>query len=351
MSNTAFQDLLGLRLPIVQGAFGGGLSTVDLVSAVSNGGGLGSFGAHLLQPEEIVSLATRLRAKTSKPFALNLWVGDPDPGAVRVDRDEFERAWSIVAPFYREYGLERPEMPGRYLPAPDRQFEGLLEARPPVFSFIFGIPPAAVLAECRRRGIVTFGTATTLAEALVLDAAGVDAILATGFEAGGHRPSFLAPAEDSLTGALALTRVIAAKVDRPVVAAGGIVDAQGVRAALALGAGAAQLGTAFLACTESGAADVHRRALFSPRAGHTVLTRAYSGRLARGIPNRAVLEMAKHRVPAFPLQSWFMSKLKAASVARGEEDFLSLYAGQGTPLLKHRSAAALMESLESGIAS
>ena len=303
----------------------------------------------MLSAAEIVALAQRLRTATAKPFALNLWVSDHDPGGRAITREEFERVWAIMAPFYREYGIDKPEQPEIFHPRFEQQIEGVLEARPAVFSFIFGIPSAAVLDACKQRGIVTVGTATTLAEGLALEGAGVDAILATGFEAGGHRPSFLAPAEESLMGTLALTRLIASRVRKPVVAAGGIVDAEGIRAVLALGAGAAQLGTAFLVCKESGTGQFHRDILLSERARRTVLTRAYSGRLARGIPNRLIAEMEKQRLPPFPVQAWFIAKLKNAALARGDEDFMSLYAGQGASLLKHRAASDLMNDLVEGL--
>lgn len=345
MQRTTLQNLLGIEHPIIQGPFGGGLSTVELTATVSNAGGLGSFGAHMLDADGIAALAGQLRQATDKAFALNLWVSDHDPGGRAVCDEAFERAWAIVAPFYREYGLDKPEKPELFHPRFDQQIDALIEARPRVFSFVFGIPSRAILDACRRHDIVTVGAATTPAEAIALDEAGVDVVLATGFEAGGHRPSFLARAEDSLMGTLALTRVVASHVRKPLIAAGGIVDGHGVRAVLALGAGAAQLGTAFLACTESGIVDTHREILFSDRAQHTVLTRAYTGRLARGIPNRVIAEMEKHRLPPFPVQAWFMSKLKAAAMARGDEDFLSLYSGQGAPLLRHRSARRLVGEL------
>ena len=345
MRRTSFQTLTGIEHPIVQGPFGGGLSTVELTALVSNSGGLGSFGAYLLKGDDIVALAHTLRAATTKPFAINLWVSDHDPGGLTISPEAFDRAWSDVEPFYREYGIERPAPPATFHPGFERQVDALIEARPPVFSFVFGIPSAAVLDACRRRGIQTIGAATTLSEGLALDEAGVDVILATGLEAGGHRPSFLARAEDSLIGTLPLTRQIAARVRRPVIAAGGIADGDGVRGVLALGAGAAQLGTAFLACKESGTIDAHRDILFSERAHDTVLTRAYSGRLARGIANRWIAEFDKVMLAPFPIHAWFMNRLKAASMAASKEDFMSLYAGQGAPLLKHRSAAALMADL------
>jgi len=347
MERTSFETLLGARYPVIQGPFGGGLSTVALAAAVADAGGLGSFGAHVLEPAQIEILVRELRSRTAGPFAINLWVSDHDPAAAQFSHDDFERTWQVFAPLYREYGLPEPEAPTLYHPRFDRQIEALLEAAPPAFSFVFGVPSAAILAECRRRGIVTLGTATTLAEGHALEAAGVDLVVASGCEAGGHRPSFLERAEASLIGTLPLTRILATHLRTPVIAAGGIVDGAGVRAALALGATAAQIGTAFLACRESGTNDVHREVLFGARAQRTVLTRAYTGRLARGVPNRLVEFMEAHAdaLPPFPVQAWFVARLKTAAMAAGHEDFLALYASQAAPLLRHRTAAELMNAL------
>lgn len=337
---------LGVAFPIVQGPFGGGLSTTKLAATVSGLGGLGSFGAHMLPPSRIVEVADELRAQTSQPFALNLWVSDHDEGGDRIDAETFERAWPVFEPYFDELGLARPEPPERGHPRFDEQIEALLEARPPVFSFVFGIPSPVVLAECRRRGIVTMGAATTIVEAQALDAAGVDLIVATGAEAGGHRPSFLANAEESLHGTFALVQLVVPRVRAPVVAAGGIADARGIRAALALGAQAAQLGTAFLACEESGTTDAHRRLLFDVDQS-TVLTRAFSGRLARGLRNRWTGEMASRiaELPPFPTTSWFVSRLRPAAIAAGRTDLVSLWGGQIAPNLRHHRAEALMHSL------
>ena len=341
---------LGIGHPIIQGPFGGGLSTPELTATVSNLGGLGSYGAHILEPDEIGPLAAELRRRTARPFALNLWVSDHDPGGREPSPAELERAWAVFEPWFRELGLGRPEPPTRYHPRFDEQVEALLEARPPVFSFVFGIPSAAILAECRRREIVTIGAATTLAEARAVDEAGVDLVLATGFEAGGHRPAFLARAEESLMGTLALTPMVADRVRAPVIAAGGIVDRRGIEAALALGAQAAQLGTAFLACAESGTTDAHRAVLRGERSERTVLTRAYTGRLARGVPNRLTDQVEKHLadLPPFPAHAWFVSRLKAAAAAAGRTDLMPLYAGQAAPNLRHRTATDLMAALIEG---
>lgn len=338
---------LGIAHPVIQGPFGGGLSTARLAATVSNLGGLGSFGAHHLAAEEIGNVAAEIRALTGRPFALNLWVSDHDPGGAALDEATFDRYWPLFAPYYAELGVEKPTLPAAFHHRFADQIEALIEARPPVFSFVFGIPAPAILEACRVRGIVTIGAATSIAEAEALEAAGVDLIVATGFEAGGHRPSFLAKAEDSLMGTFALTQLVSRRVTRPVIAAGGIADARGVAAALALGAQAAQIGTAFLACAESNAAEAHRAMLFSDRARHTVLTRAFSGRLARGIRNRWSEEMAARgpELAPFPVQNWFLSQLRPAVQAAGRSDLVSLWSGQIAPNLQRRSAAALMAEL------
>jgi nitronate monooxygenase len=342
---------LSIAHPVVQGPFGGGLSTTLLAATVSNLGGLGSYGAHSLAPEAIGPVVAEIRAQTSQPFAMNLWVSDHDPGGEALGSAEFERAWPIFAPYYRELGVERPEPPRHPHPAFEEQLEAVLDARPPVFSFVFGIPSVAALRTCRARGIVTAGAATTLTEAEALESAGVDLIVATGAEAGGHRPSFLATAEESLCGTLSLVQVVSSNVRAPVIAAGGIVDARGVRAALELGAQAAQIGTAFLACTESGTTDLHRGALFSERARRTTLTRSFTGRLARGIRNRWTDEMGPHRaeLPPFPITGWFVSRLRAAAVAAGRDDLISLWCGQAAPNLRHRGAAQLLQDIVAGL--
>lgn len=347
---------LGIAHPIVQGPFGGGLSTVELARTVSNLGGLGSYGAHILSPEGIVRIAAELRAKTSRPFALNLWISDADPGGVDPTDGELDRVWESFAPAYASLGVPRPPRPPRFASGYAEQVEALLEARPPVFSFVFGIPSPTILEACRTRGIVTLGAATTVAEARALDEAGVDVIVATGFEAGGHRPSFLASSEDSLMGTFALVPLVVDRVRAPVIAAGGVGDGRGVRAAFALGAQGAQLGSAFLACDESGTTAEHRALLLSSGratperasdAQPTVLTRGFSGRLARGLRNGWTDALAASAAApgAFPVQSYYLSQLRPAAVAAGRTDLVSLWGGQIAPNLRHRSAHALMEDL------
>lgn len=340
-------DLLGIQHPIIQGPFGGGLSTIALTAVVSRLGGLGSFGAHALEPARIGPLADEIRAKTSGSFAMNLWLSDHDPGGIDLDAEAFERAYRVFEPWFRELELPKPEQPERFHPNSAQQIDALLEARPPVFSFVFGIPTPAVLAECRRRQITTVGAATSVAEAQALEDAGVQLIVATGSEAGGHRPSFLDRAEDVLTGTFALVQLIADRVRVPVIAAGGISDARGRRAAQALGAEAVQVGTAFLACDESGAHAAHREALFSARAFHTRLTRNFTGRLARGLRNSWTdhAELNAASLPPFPVTGWFVSHLRAAALAAERYELISLWGGQIAPNLRHRDATRLMNAL------
>lgn len=351
--SAAATAMLGIEWPIVQGPFGGGLSTVALAAAVSDRGGLGSYGAHVLAPADIERVGRELHAATSKPFALNLWISVHDRGGESLDRAGFDRAWQVLEPYFRELGVDRPELPEAGHPAFDDQFDALIEVRPPVFSFVFGVPTTKQLQACRARGIATVGAATSVAEARALDHAGVDAIVATGFEAGGHRPSFLARAEDALMGTFVLTQLVKPRVAAPVIAAGGIADAIGANAALALGADAVQVGTAFLATQESGTTDDHRAALFAAESSRTTLTRAYTGRLARGIANRWVDEVTPQlaQLPPFPMLGWLVSKLRGASVAQHRTDLIALWCGQIAPNLEHRDAAALMDALIAGIES
>ncbi|MEU7896826.1 nitronate monooxygenase [Nonomuraea sp. NPDC049152] len=331
------EDLLGLEHPIVQGPFGGGLSSVALAAAVSDAGGLGSYGGHILAPDRLTALVAELKAATRRAFAVNLWVPHPEEeGAVATEAD-VER----LRPYYDALGLTPPTLS----PSPvfADQAAALLAASPPAISFVMGVPPADVLAEARRRGIVTIGTATTVDEAIALDEAGLDAIVASGSDAGGHRGAFLRPVRESLVGTFSLVPQVSDKVSAPVIAAGGIADRRGVVAALALGADAVQVGTGFLVTEESAAGEAHLRALLGEEARVTVLTRLFSGRTARAIPNRLVREMAgfEDAVPPYPVQNQLMLPIRRA----GGADHVNLWSGQAAPLVRRRKAAEYLSDL------
>ncbi len=339
-------DRLGIEYPIIQGPLGG-LSSQRLTAAVSNFGGLGSFGAHSRIAPEIRDVIAEIRSLTSRPFALNLWVSMEDEGARSSDETAFNRSLAPLAGYLAELGVPRPA----YRPYSPIRFEDqarvLLESNVPVFSFIFGIPPREILEECRAKGIVTIGTATTPDEAAALEQAGVDAIVASGFEAGGHRGSFIRSAEDSLTGTISLVPRVVDLVSVPVIAAGGIADGRGIVAALALGADGVQMGTVFLACEESGASRLHRAALLGEQAGHTSLTRGFSGRLARGIHNRLLEQLNQNgaEILPYPLQRALVRNLATAAESAGRSDLVPLWAGQSAPLLRFTDVTELLTSL------
>ncbi|MBM3728855.1 MAG: nitronate monooxygenase [Acidobacteria bacterium] len=345
MNTNELARRLEIDLPVIQGPFGTGFSTPQLVAAVSNAGGLGSFGAYHLPPEEILRTAAEIRRQTGRPFNLNLWVSNRDAGADTADGEDLAGMQRLLAPFYQELGIEPAPVPVRSIPDFDDQVQAVIEARPRVFSFVFGIPSQDVIRECRKRDILLAGAATTPDEARALEEAGVDIVVASGFEAGGHRPSFLKPAEDSLVGTLALVPAVAGAVRIPVVAAGGIADGPAVKAAEALGASGVQVGTAFLACEESGAPELHRRALFHTAGAATVLSRTYTGRLARGIRNRIHDQLHSHSLLPFPVQSWVVGTLREAAIRQGRADLISLWSGQGAGRLKHSREADVMTSL------
>ncbi len=337
---------LGLQYPIIQGPLGG-LSSQRLTASVSNYGGLGSFGALGLKPEAIRNLIREIKALTAKPFAMNLWVSVEDEGASTSTEKAFHRSLAPLAKHIESVEGAKPA----YLPYEVIRFEDqvqvLLDEGISVFSFIYGIPSKQILDDFRRQGTVLIGTATTVDEAIALEQAGVDVIVASGFEAGGHRGSFLQPSEDSLTGTMALVPQVVDAVRLPVVAAGGIGDARGIVAAFALGAEGVQMGTAFLACEESGATALHRTALLSGQAKQTALTRGFTGRLARGIKNLLLDELNQKDIEIlpYPLQRVLVRNLSIPAAQAGRAELLPLWAGQSANLSRCTDARALLDTL------
>jgi nitronate monooxygenase len=344
-NQTRFTQLLGIEYPIVQGPFGG-MASQHLTATVSNCGGLGSFGALNSSPSAIKDVAAEIRALTAKPFAINLWVSMEDEGAFASGAPAFERSLAAIAPHITALGGTLPS----YTPyAPIRfadQVRVLIDERVPVFSFIFGIPPREILDECRAKKIVTIGVATTADEARALADAGVDAIVASGSEAGGHRGSFLRPAEESVTGTFSLVPQVVDAVSVPVIAAGGIADARGIAAALTLGASGVQIGTAFLACDGSGASAAHRAAILGGPVT-TGLTRGLTGRLARAIRNDLFNAVSRVDVPIlpYPLQRNLMRSLTGAGERAGRPEWTTMWAGQSAELARVTDAGILFRQL------
>jgi len=341
------ENLLGIDVPLVLGPFGG-LSSVALTAAVSDGGGLGSFGLYGYTPERIHETVSQLRAATARPVAVNLWLARGDE--VRPVDLDLQPFLDAAAALFAAAGADVPSAPSSFLPPIADQLAAVLAARPDVLSVVFGIPDADTLAAAKDRGIRVIGTATSVAEAVALEAAGVDAVVATGAEAGGHRVSFLREASASLVGTFALVPQVVDAVGIPVIAAGGIADRRGVAAAFALGAEGVQVGTAFLRTRQSAATVAHRHAISAASDTETVLTRAMSGRLARGIPNRAMREIeASGMIAPFPAQNWLTGVFRAAATARGDGDLVSLWAGQAAGLSRFDDAADVLDELRAGL--
>jgi nitronate monooxygenase len=341
--------LLGIELPIIQAPMAG-VQANALAVAVSNAGGLGSLPCAMLSLDVMRNELAAIRAQTSKPFNVNFFCHAPSAASA-----EREAAWrAALAPYYKEFGIDVatiPVGPGR-APFSSEAADVLNEFKPAVVSFHFGLPSAELLARVRAWGSKVLSSATTVEEAHWLEAHGVDAIIAQGIEAGGHRGIFLSDDLSSQVGTIALLPQIVRAVKLPVIAAGGIADARGVAAALALGAAGVQIGTAYLLCPEATTSVVHRAALKSEAARHTALTNLFTGRPARGIVNRLMRELGpiSTAAPAFPLATAAIAPLRAKAESRGSGDFSPLWSGQNASGCKEIPAAQLTRELATDIA-
>lgn len=338
------QELFGIELPIIQAPMAG-VQDHELAVAVCNAGGLGSLPCAMLDAQGLERELTALTAKTSKPYNVNFFCHTPP--ALDSARDGKWRA--TLLPYFEEFDLELTTIqqgPGR-APFSAEMADILEQFKPPVVSFHFGLPEPALLKRVKAWGAKVLSSATTVAEAKWLEANGVDAIIAQGLEAGGHRGFFLEQDIATQVGTFALLPQIVNAVSIPVIAAGGIADAKGVKAVMDLGAVAAQVGTAYLLCDEAKTSAVHRTALQSERATVTALTNLFSGGAARGIVNRVMSELApmSASAPAFPLATAAIAPLRAAAEAQGSGDFSPLWAGQNTSGCRVISAADMTQSL------
>ena len=345
---TTLQRLLGIELPIIQAPMAG-VQGSALAVAVSNAGGLGSLPCAMLGPDAMRKELAAIKAQTSSPFNVNFFCHAPPASG-----SEREASWrAALSPYYKEYGLDAnaiPAGPGR-APFSSEIADVLDEYRPPVVSFHFGLPPAELLARVRASGAKILSSATTVEEARWLEAQGVDVIIAQGLEAGGHRGIFLSEDLSTQVGTFALLPQIVRAVKLPVVAAGGIADAKGVAAAMALGAAGVQIGTAYLLCPEATTSAVHRSALKSEAARHTALTNLFTGRPARAIVNRVMRELGPigTAMPAFPLAVAAIAPLRAKAESQASGDFSPLWSGQNASGCKELPAADLTRELAAGL--
>ncbi|KML54682.1 nitronate monooxygenase [Burkholderia cepacia] len=331
--STPFSERFGLRLPLVQAPMVGATTTA-MVAAASNAGALGSLGAGAFAPERLATEVEAIRAATDRPFAVNLFVlPDAVPDAATV-----ARALAAIDPLNATLGLPPGVAPAHYAPDFRAQLDALVALRVPVASFTFGVLDVADVARVKAAGTYVIGTATHVAEGLAWQAAGADALSAQGAEAGGHRGTFIGSVDDALIGTIALVPQLVDATGLPVLAAGGIMDGRGIAAALALGAQGAQLGTAFLTCTESAIAADWKARLLASADTSTQVTRAITGRHARGLRNTLMAWLGERVADAapYPVQNALTQPLRQAAARANDGDYLSLWAGQGAPLARRR---------------
>ena len=341
-------QLFGIQFPIIQAPMAG-VQGSALAIEVSQAGGLGSLPCAMLSLEALEAELTEIRSNTTKPINVNFFChSEPLPQAAK------QAAWlEQLSPYFTEFNLDPNEQPAGAQRAPysKAQAEVLAKFKPEVVSFHFGLPDEELLLEIKSWGSKVISTATTVEEALWLEARGADAIIAQGLEAGGHRGHFLSEDLTEQQGTFSLLPQVIAAVDIPVIAAGGIVDATTVRAAMAMGASAVQVGTAYLLCPECNTSSIHREALQSDAAQHTALTNLFSGRPARGIVNRFMAEMGpiNEAVPDFPLASSAVAGLRTAAERQGFGDFSPLWCGQNASGCRNIPAAELTRQLALGV--
>lgn len=337
---TAATELLGVELPLIQAPMAGGITTPELVAAVSQAGGLGSLGAGYMSPAAIRQAIAEIRLLTDRPFAVNLFV----PPVSREDREAVELASQVLAPYRDALALPEPDPLIPALPDYQEQLGVLFEESVEIISFTFGVPAASELETAKQLGITTIGTATHLLEGILLEEAGIDVVVAQGMEAGGHRGTFLGTGEQGLQGSMVLLPLLTGQLRVPVIGAGGIMDGRGIAAAMMLGAAGVQMGTAFLATPESGAHPRYKEILLESTELTTVLTPVFSGKIGRALRNRFIdeLDEAVWNLPSYPLQHALTAPIRRAAAERDMPELMALWAGMGCSLCRAAPAAELI---------
>ncbi|MBM7659744.1 nitronate monooxygenase [Bacillus mesophilus] len=339
---TRITEMLSIKYPIIQAPMAGGITTTDLVTAACNAGTLGMIGAGYLSPEQLQRQIHEIKNQTSKPFGVNLFVPTP----YSIDEERIQVANQLLAPFREQLSVTET----RFSPVDqnsvfEEQIHVLIEEEVKVCSFTFGLPSEVSVNILKGKGIVLVGTATNVKEAIACEKANMDMVVLQGSEAGGHRGTFDQNYHGSLIGLMSLIPQVSDHVQIPLIAAGGIMDGRGLVASLSLGAEAVQMGTAFLTTLESGAHPLHKEAILEGKEDQTVITRAFSGKPARGFKNRFVeeLETSEHVLPEFPIQNSLTQSIRKAAAQQKNAEYLSLWSGQSPTLAKAVSVQELIQ--------
>lgn len=338
---------LGIQFPIIQAPMAGGITTPALVAAVSDAGGLGSLGAGYMPADGIQKAIRQIRTLTAKPFSINLFI----PTEHHATLDDLKKAGASIERAAAELKVKIALPNKHFVPNFEEQMEVIFQEKVAIFSFTFGCLSHNWIKKLKKNHTVLIGTATTIAEARLLEEQGVDIIVAQGREAGGHRGSFLDAAENSLIGLSNLIPQLVDKIKIPIIASGGIMNGEAIVAALKLGAAGVQMGTAFLCCDESGANASYKKVLLNTNTDKTVLTRAFSGKLARGICNKFItrMEMYQDNILGYPIQNALTSTMRKKAQVTGCVDFMSMWAGQFVELCRQTNASELMRLLKAEV--
>ncbi len=337
-------ERLGISIPVIQAPMAGGVTTTRLVTEVSDNGGLGMIGAGYMSHEQLREQVQDIKKLTDKPFGVNLFVPNSHTHTVEV-----KDMLLLLQKYEKLLGIEEKHIKlskfEETVNAFEKQVDEVLSLGVPICSFTFGIPPLDIIQKMKEKGILLIGTATTVIEAIANEDAGMDAVVVQGSEAGGHRGNFLSTQEEGMIGLMSLIPQVVDKIQLPVIAAGGIMDGRGIMAARCLGAQVVQMGTAFLTCEESGAHATHKQAVLNANPEDISLTRAFSGKWARGVINHFMREMKEREtvIPTFPIQNLLTQAIRKAAAQQNDREFMSLWSGQSPTLAKAETVKMLLE--------
>ncbi|WP_079527168.1 NAD(P)H-dependent flavin oxidoreductase [Halobacillus hunanensis] len=340
---TRLTELLSLELPIIQAGMAGGITTPELIAEVSNAGGLGSLGAGYMDPADMQNVIKSIKQKTSKPFAVNVFV----PGETNYNSSHIHASNELLFPYLKELGIE--EATGEIKHVFEQQLEKIIEEGIQICSFTFGLPPKKWINKLKANDILLIGAATTVEEAALNEQAGMDAVVAQGYEAGGHRGTFHGSFQKSMIGTLSLVPQVVDKVSIPVIAAGGIMDGRGLMASMMLGAQGVQMGTAFVTAEESSAKHQHKQAILTSSEDATVMTSAFSGKPARGIDNQFIQDMKPYEdtLPDYPIQNSLTKEIRQTAALQNKPQYMSLWSGQSPKLSKEGRAHEIIKTIVS----